>query len=304
MPPTVCQPKAAATRSRSPSPSKSAACTSAVRAILSTRTIFSNCRGAVWRSHTMLPFSWSPGMKSPRSATSRSCFPSLSRSTISAWSGLGIRAISRTSPGFFDGLAEVDDAVAHVAGDHLEPAVAVEVEEAHVRDDGDAGHSARVHRVLAEAKPAVARRPGLRQGQADGRARLEVPDELRGVHLPQDALLARGHARAHEAALGHLLDAQAPHAAGQVLGLRRDVALRALLLDGLDERRVGQRVGLAVEAEDDGPRRGSGGLRGAEGRDEREGEKQEGKTTSQHHQTSLQRRPIIGFGAPALRPLA
>ena len=167
MPPTVCQPKAAATRSRSPSPSKSAACTSAVRAILSTRTIFSNCRGAVWRSHTMLPFSWSPGMKSPRSAISRSCFPSLSRSTISAWSGFGMLAITRSSPGFFAGLAEHDEAVAHVAGHDLQPAVAVEVEEAHVGHDGDL-------RPLPAGSTAwcAKRSPPSPGGQGSGRGRL------------------------------------------------------------------------------------------------------------------------------------
>ncbi len=107
-----------------------------------------------------------------------------------------------------------------------------------------------VEGLLLEAQAAVARRPRRRQRQRHRRAGLEVADELRRVHLPQDALLAGRDARAHEAALGHLLDAQAPHAAGQVLRLGHDVALRALLLHGLDERRVGQRVGLAVEAED------------------------------------------------------
>ena len=205
----------------------------------------------------MLPFSWSPGMKSPRSAISRSCLPSLSKSTIAAWSGFGMRAISRSSPGFFQRLAEVDDAVAHVAGDDLGLAVAVEVEEARVRDDGHLGlRRRRVHELVLEAQAAVSLRPRLGQRQRHRRARLEVADELRGVHLPQDALLAGGDARAHQAALGHLLDAQPPHAARQVLRLRHDVALRALLADGLAEGRVGQRVGLAVEAEDHAGLRG------------------------------------------------
>ncbi len=60
---------------------------------------FSNCSGPVWRSQTTEPFSWSPGMKSPRSATIRSCLPSLSRSTISECAGFGMLAITRSAPG-------------------------------------------------------------------------------------------------------------------------------------------------------------------------------------------------------------
>jgi hypothetical protein len=117
----------------------------------------------------------------------------------------------------------------------------------------------------------LSRSPPSPSGQGSGsgsvtrRARLEVADELRGVHLPERALLVRGDAGAHQAALRHLLDPQPPHAARDVLGLRRDVALRAVLAHRVDEGRVGQRVRLAVESEDRG-RRGAGACGGPPGR--------------------------------------
>ena len=50
----------------------------------------------ICRSQTTPPFSWSEGRYSPRSATIRSCLPSLSRSTISAWAGFARMAICRS----------------------------------------------------------------------------------------------------------------------------------------------------------------------------------------------------------------
>ena len=250
----------------------------------------------------MLPFSWSPGMKSPRSAIEQVLLAVLVE--VDHLGVVGIRDLRDLAQRrlALRRLAQVDRAVAHVAGHDLGLAVAVEVEEAHVRDHRDAG-ALRGEGLLLEAQAAVARRPRRRQRQRHRGAGLEVADELRRVHLPQDALLAGSDARAHEAALGHLLDAQAPHAAGQVLRLGHDVALRALLLHGFDERRVGKRVGLAVEADDQSAgrrrRRGRcplgrgghglgrralrcGGLDGAEHGDDRKREEQDRGRARRH----------------------
>ena len=157
------------------------------------------------------------------------------------------------------GVAEEHGPAPHVAGHDLELAVAVEVEEADVRDDGQRGVARRAQRVLDEAQPAVVVGPQGRQRQHHGRVRLEVADDLVEVLLPQEALLARRHARAGHAPLGHLLDAEAPHAARHVLGRRLHVALRALLLDDLGDLRV-----LLGREGSDGPRGGGAGCgRGA-----------------------------------------
>ena len=87
---------------------------------------------------------------------------------------------------------------------------------------------------------------------------------------------------------------------GRNCGCGTHVALRALLLHGLDERRVGQRVGLAVEAEDRPPAGGGAPawrLGGAEDGEDGEPEEDERRKTSKHARPVYNARPRAARGA-------
>ena len=90
--PVVVRPNTPTTRSSLPVPRKSAACTSATRPTLSSSVIGSNVPSGLPRSHTTLPQRRSVGGKLPRSATTMSRMPSLSRSRTSACAGCGTLA--------------------------------------------------------------------------------------------------------------------------------------------------------------------------------------------------------------------
>ena len=180
----------ATTRSRSPSPSKSAACTSAFRGRWSIRMRFSNCIGPVWRIQTIVPFSWSEGRNSPRSAIRRSCRPSLSRSTISAWAGLLRMAICRRTPGARAGSATKTDPRPMSQTTISSLPSPSRSKKRTFDDDRLRRRARRVEGVPHEHEPAVVVRPRWRQREHLRRPGLEPFHDLVEVELPEEALLA------------------------------------------------------------------------------------------------------------------
>ena len=154
--------------------------------------------------------------------------------------------------------------MAHVAGHDLGPAVAVEVDEPRVGDDRHRRRARRAHRPVLEAqRRGVGRGPRLGKRQRLGGARLEVADVRLELVLREAARPPLGDAYAAQAEASHVLQPRAPLRARQVGGRGRRVADRALAAHGLDEGRVGPRVGPAVEAERRRGRRGEGAAGGA-----------------------------------------
>ena len=220
IPPRVYSPKAATTRSRSPSPSKSAASTSVTRGSFSARTRFSKVPSpaAAQPHHAALLVVL--GHEEADVGDQQVRMPSRSRSAAAAWAGFGTLAISRSSPGRLTGSPVEHEPVAHVAGHDLEPAVTVEVEEARVRDDRHRRGAGRAQQAALEAlrsgrgprRPEVAtpraRAPRSRRRRARGRA-------------CESALAPRRHADARQAEARHVLQARPPEPARHVAGAGR-----------------------------------------------------------------------------------
>ena len=205
-------------RSRSPSPSKSAARASAVRGRPRRSGRFSNSAGAVWRSQATLPFSWSRGQELPEVGDQEVLPAVLVEVDHLRVGGVGDWRSGSELARRRDGVAEEDHPAPHVAGHDLDLAVPVEVAELHVRRPPARGGAGRVVGVLREDEPAL--RPG-----ATGRAAARTSGARDSKHwmnfsrsICQSRLSSPGaDAGAGHAALGHLLDPEAPLAPGHVL---------------------------------------------------------------------------------------
>ena len=86
------------------------------------------------------PWWWSAGKNSPRSATSRSRMPSLSRSTGVTWSGCGMLATIESSLGGAQRRGAEDEPQLHFRRKQVDLPVAVDVRQPHVRDGRHAAH--------------------------------------------------------------------------------------------------------------------------------------------------------------------
>ena len=260
MPPRVWRPKAATTRSRSPSPSKSAASTSVVRGSLSARTCFSKRAGR--------------GLTQPHD---RALLVVLGqevadvgdeqvlaavRVEVHHRGAGGVRDLRDLAqlPGPPEGIAEQDEAVAHVAGHDLLPPVAVEVEELRARHDGHRRRAGRAQEPPLEA----ARPPG--RARARGRAASPAPGpRSRRRRARGRAGRGRSRPRAPGRCASRLKRFMSwrrcfQSARGASPGEGTDVARRALLPHHVHEAR--RRAAGPAGRRARGPRGGGGGVGG------------------------------------------